>query len=193
MGNLPHVPSLTEGWGTELLSVKLPSNWSVEWSDACDWNAWQGFESDRAWLIENHFRMPGRVQPVAFCIYGSSSSRVVRVGGLLLELHDESLLRIYPGNTSIVEIMMANNYADSPFGVWHPIDGQLCGMTHVGAFYCNSIYEHNMKQRNRWAEQKARGGCPPENLLLMQSLPREEYSSLWNHFDQEGEIIIFVE
>lgn len=177
--SLPHVSSLTEGWGKELSSIRLPPGWSIDWSEACDWNAWQGFESDKAWMIENHFRMLGQIQPVAFCIHGPSSSRIVRAGGLILNVCDGHLLWVYPGDACVVDIMVANDYTDVPSGAWHPQDAQLCTFTQIGAFYSNSIYEHNEKRRNRWIEQKSRGGCPSENLLLMHKLPHD-FPLPWN-------------
>lgn len=179
--NLPHVPSLTEGWGKELLSIKLPPSWSIDWSEACDRNAWQGFESDSAWFVEHYFRMLGQVQPVAFCIYGRSTSRIVRAGGLILNLCDGHLLWVYPDDACVIDIMTANDYIDVPSGAWHPQDARLCMFTHIGAFHSNSIYEHNAKQRNRWIEQKFRGGRPPENLLLMHKLP-QDFPPPWNYW-----------
>lgn len=174
--HIPYIPSLqiTEGWGEELLSVDFPPEWSIEWSNSPRWNAWQGFETDKAWLIENFYRMPGRVQPVAFYRETLFDSHLVRVGGLLLELQNfcGSDLRIYSGNTSVVEIMRNSGMGVSlpPNCVLHHLEEPIYDASHGAALYMNSLDEHRL-QRNRWAEQMDRGGCPPETLLLMFSHP----------------------
>ncbi|KAJ7116524.1 hypothetical protein C8R44DRAFT_879890 [Mycena epipterygia] len=144
--------------------------WTTDWLGGTyfDWDLWQGIRGDMTWVLNHVYGFPGPAIPQAYAEDSDSESEflVFRSGTrYLLFAKDwkEKTLRSFP---------------DAPLPRFlTPSDSQLQPVTGETYFTELSVYSGMLNTefyrrggRNRWAEQKKRGGRPHPNLVDLPSL-----------------------
>jgi hypothetical protein len=148
-----------------LTMADLPAGWNNDWSNWTYWYEWQGLPGDKAWMLEHRDGFYGRPMPLMRS-NSNDSALCFRAGGLLFLAHAEYMdrLRVYDPNFPLLQ---------------HTSDiGNSAAARHQGPFRIPAHFEaqryHSLCKteneeigRNRWVEQKQRGGVPPSALLKM--------------------------
>lgn len=137
------------------------NGWLTYWDGWFDWNIWQGFPGDHAWLIAHCYGFSGEVRPIAF---RGRTERVtlIKVCGVYL-IHDYDAdggyyLYLPPGNT-LEQVLYRSQYSYGAelWGCWSAMD-------EMSMFEDMNRMEHACARRNRWTELSARGGFPDLRL-----------------------------
>jgi hypothetical protein len=124
---------------------------------------WQGTPGDRAWLLEHAFHFLGRPEPILYRDPGKGDEVLFRAGGLHFLLGDdgEDDIFVYGAELTLSDIL-GNGSMMWPEKVrdlnW-TVDREW------GQFELLLRGEARTKGRNRWIEQKKRGGSPPVSYL----------------------------
>lgn len=156
-------------------TIPRDHEFSADWPKWKEWYCWQGLPGDTAWYLERYQGFRGRPRPLA---YGTESGSVIfEAGGtyFILSVYEgDETLAAYPPNASLSDIFsrpLRHSSRPTPFpnGAWGPKLEYL-------RYECHTLREDECEQRNRWVEQKERGGRPPALLLEMMEPPPPEPS-----------------
>jgi hypothetical protein len=161
----PYDASVTKGWKYDNLSeVDLAPHWDIEWCYSVLWNEWQSFPGDGSWLLEHAFGPIGQVRPLAFGPHGDA---LLRAGGLHFVMNfgapveDVAKLYVFPASAQPRQVLGAQV---ASIGEVPPRETAFLERNKFNAMWQKEV---NTLGRNRWIEQKMRGGRPPPNLLIM--------------------------
>lgn len=176
-------PSFTyavEPWANRILGKEaVPTGYSNDWPAWEDWLDWQGLPGDRAWLISHAYGYLGRPTPLAYsvCEIFGSSKVYFQAGGLyfLLDLSasEEPTLDCYDAS------VQWSNIVEGSVAPSHQMFPHLSAYREARWYRYFVFDELKVNGRNRWIEQKERGGRPPAQLLRT----REELELRFDNHD----------
>ena len=144
-------------------------DWSDDWSKWKLWNSWQGLPGDRAWHLEHVHHILGRPEPLLYHV--NEEAFIFRAGGLyfLWWAQEDDRLEVFDvPDVSLAEIVDLLQEQD-----WHRIRDLMPAGAQVQVA-SEEMMQHYARQldweldtvgRNRWIEQKERGGVPPPYLI----------------------------
>lgn len=164
--NLPYPPPFTWSntpWAGNFSTItEVPAGYhAIKESSIGLWVSWQGLPGDTAWLIEHAHGVLGKPRPLV-CKY---EFIIFQAGGLYF------LLSPYPDDTadtirpfdSVTWSEIANGSATLS---WEEPPLRMSAYVAEVAGYKSLIIRDSLRGRNRWMEQKGRGGRPPGQCLI---------------------------
>jgi hypothetical protein len=157
----PPEPENTDRWYRDgLTKADLPQGWTNNWSEWDLWGEWQGLPGDEAWMLEHRDRFYGRPTPLA---HNDKDILCVRAGGLHFLTFSSGGLRIFLPTSPLL-----NNFPDVQHSATQPQeDSRYTAGLETRRFQLLWKIENGEMGRNRWVEQKQRGGFPTSVLLKM--------------------------
>jgi hypothetical protein len=147
--------------------ARIPPTWSNDWSDLGPEHMlrWQGTHGDRAWFLEHAFHFLGRPEPILYRDPGEGNLILFRAGGLHFILGDdgEEDIHVYSDRLTLPDILGHESmmWPDTVRDINWTADRER------GQFELLLRGEARTKGRNRWIEQKERGGSPPVSYLTV--------------------------
>ncbi|KIM72581.1 hypothetical protein PILCRDRAFT_829682 [Piloderma croceum F 1598] len=178
-GNLPDRATLSKlyaSWNTVAeTGVRIPAHWSNDWSNLGPKHMlrWQGTPGDRAWLLEHAFHFLGRPELILYKDPCDGNEVLFRTGGIHLMLGDdgEDDVHVYSDELTLPDILGHTSM------IWpnKVRDISWAAEREWGQFEMLLHGEARTKGRNRWIEQKERGGSPPEPYLTVPQIEDDSF------------------
>jgi hypothetical protein len=155
--------------------ARIPPTWSNDWSNLGPRHMlrWQGTPGDRAWFLEHAFHFLGRPEPILYRDPEKGDLVLFRAGGLHFILGDdgEEDIHVYSDGLTLPDILGHESM------MW-PNKVQNINWTadrEHGQFELLLRGEATTKGRNRWIEQKERGGSPPVSYLTVPQIKMSSF------------------
>lgn len=152
---------------SELTNPRGSRAWRNDWWSNPYWAQWTGFTGDLSWAIEHVFGFLGRVYPLA--VHSQHDTFLIKAGGRhFLFKPNQFNLWTFDINASPLDILRGEDEDD--FANPHHGSELVDHYSYDAFFQTDDFLEQVCKEqessgRNRWVEQKARGGRPHERLL----------------------------
>lgn len=158
--------------------------WLTDWLEWHWWDLWQGNIGDHAWLVEHAFGYLGQPKLIAF--NQRWPEILFEIGGLyfIMDHGNDYMLISFRHGTLIEDIIDEESYRLRTVSqtTWQ---GRITAFMEREMFNYFWREENEVMGRNRYVEQKERGGRPPAILLTMLP-PKEEFRPLtpegWDHW-----------
>ncbi|KIM72583.1 hypothetical protein PILCRDRAFT_739740 [Piloderma croceum F 1598] len=155
--------------------ARIPPTWSNDWSNLGPRHMlrWQGTPGDRAWFLEHAFHFLGRPEPILYRDPERGDLVLFQAGGLHFILGDdgEEDIHVYSDGLTLPDILGHESM------MWPNTvkDVNWTADRERGQFELLLRGEARTKGRNRWIEQKERGGSPPVSYLTVPQIKTSSF------------------